>query len=340
MKKPTSGKRGKTGTTPDFDAGGYRERLRRVLDDVFGGSRTAFAAAIGRSGSRLSAWIPAYGDSRVEASLPSSEALHAISNASDRSADWLLGFDVPERRTERQTIGDLARELLAHIVRDYERRSSGRPEHVRRRRDGLAHVLGGTLLERERIPRPAKRGDPLPECNIGDVLPKGIITNRSGLGLQILEAEPQQLLARICERIANDANEWEDDNREAERQAVRAEVREIYSDLDGAVEASGRDRETVSRWLLDGALDPLDNRAQAGVKVLGEMWRGMKARKLHNAEEEDRFVSGVLSDMGREATPSTEPENDDEGRAWDEGERKAALALRVQLAGEKSASTK
>lgn len=47
--------------------------------------------------------------------LPRSATLRRLSEVTGRSVDWLLGFDVPELRSERQQIGDLGREVLREL---------------------------------------------------------------------------------------------------------------------------------------------------------------------------------------------------------------------------------
>jgi hypothetical protein len=105
-----------TTAIPAFDAAAFRVRLRDdVLTKDFGGSRVAFARAIGAHPSRLSAWIPKYGEHRAENSLPGSDALFRICAAANRSAHWLLFNTGPERPDLTRTEAKLADEVAVEI---------------------------------------------------------------------------------------------------------------------------------------------------------------------------------------------------------------------------------
>lgn len=202
------------------------------------------------------------------------------------SMDYLIGEDVPQRLTDRKQVGNLAREFLAHVVRDYERRTSGGSEFHRRRRDGLAFAIGGHLKEGQPTPRPKKRGDPLPSVNVGDVLEDGgIITNRGLAGLQVLKADPQIFLARVCDRIATEADQWETDHVESEWEAVRrdiAKLRPHAAEIAAALRDQTHEPATeaiVNDRLLKAALDPSDARAVADVILFREYLEGYRKRE-------------------------------------------------------------
>jgi len=116
-----------SGRTSAFDAAGFRDRLRRVLAEDFGESRRAFADAIGVYESRLSAWIPKYGESRVETSLPGSGALHRICAASTRSAHWLLFGAGPERPDLTRTQAELEDDVKSYLVPKIATAATGAP---------------------------------------------------------------------------------------------------------------------------------------------------------------------------------------------------------------------
>lgn len=117
------------GRAAALDEVAYRKRLRDVLGKDYGGSRKAFAKAVGAYQSRLSAWIPKYGEARAEKSLPSSAALFAICKATGRSADWLLFGDGPEYRRISRSLANLKDDLqivvAARVLPSAEREGAG-----------------------------------------------------------------------------------------------------------------------------------------------------------------------------------------------------------------------
>lgn len=232
-----------------------------MIADQYGNSRTAFAQSLSDAGKKdigttaVSGWC----DHGI---VPGGKHLALIANCADVSVDWLLGFEVPRRRTDRELIGDLARELVRELVNRYDGRAT------RARRDGLSHHVGGTI-EREIEPE----GLALSPIAVGEQLVDGRVVLGDGVfGLQLLAVDPQEFLARmykivdsrefletLCEIVIRRANAWELDHEESEVSAVRDAVRTTFAQL-----SSSRDPDILER-LLRAALNPLDSRAQAAL---------------------------------------------------------------------------
>src|SRR6185437_13820508 len=87
------------------------ERLREVVR--MAGSQSALADSLGEPRSTISAW---FGRKPRRATA---EQLWTISYVYDVSLDWLFGFSVPMRRTDRERVGalraDLRQELLTAV---------------------------------------------------------------------------------------------------------------------------------------------------------------------------------------------------------------------------------
>ena len=87
------------------------ERLREVVQ--MAGSQSALADSLGEPRSTISAW---FGRKPRRATA---EQLWTISYVYDVSLDWLFGFSVPMRRTDRERVGalraDLRQELLTAV---------------------------------------------------------------------------------------------------------------------------------------------------------------------------------------------------------------------------------
>lgn len=92
---------------------GFADRLRTVVRDLPEGSRTIekFSRALGAPRhTTVSAWLNGH-------SRPGSRFLGKIGEVTGVSVDWLLGFDVPKDRSEREQVGALRGALREHLVR-------------------------------------------------------------------------------------------------------------------------------------------------------------------------------------------------------------------------------
>jgi transcriptional regulator with XRE-family HTH domain len=87
----------------------FRARFDTLLRETSGGSRTAFADLLGVSTSHVSKWCDG-------GSLPGAKSLERIAARTGVSIDWLLGFEVPQRRAERAKIGSLEAELYEVLL--------------------------------------------------------------------------------------------------------------------------------------------------------------------------------------------------------------------------------
>lgn len=255
-----------------------------------------------------------------EICTPDLAPLKDVADVLDVSVDYLLGYDVPKRRTDREPVGELATGLLRHVVLDYEHRPK-KSLYLNRRRDGLAQVVGGTLLNGQPTPTPAERGDPWPSVEIGDVLAKGIIVNRLLLsGLQILAVDPQAFLASVCEHIAQDADTWELEHREEERRSV---VDDIAKLLPEAAEIANALREEtleaaseaiVNRRLARAALEPLDPRSQADVLLFAKHLAKTRARRTAQEANTRQLTETISQLVAAELNGATMPEPKAESR--------------------------
>ena len=88
----------------------FVDHLREVVQDA--GSQNSLADALGVPRSTVSAWFAA---KRVR--LPTPEQLWRISHLFDVSMDWLLGFSVPKRRSEREKVGVVWEELRSEVLK-------------------------------------------------------------------------------------------------------------------------------------------------------------------------------------------------------------------------------
>jgi len=302
-----------TGHRPSKRAGGrlgdqFREKLKRLV--IREGSQRAFAKKLRVGGASEVDYSPRVGEWLAGKNLPGFESLQRIASVCDVSVDWLFGFDVGQRLTDREPVGELSRALVDHVLRIYETRADSR------RRDGLAHVLGGILLERQSVPphvvRPTVddtnvRDDDWPK--VLDTLPDGrIVTNRSLFGLQLLEVDAQAFLSRVADRVVTDADVWEQENQEIERSRVREDVLRLLAFASEVAEAEGAATGTtvqssdVLERLLHAALNPLEPSAQANILILKESLAAFRKKReslnsLHAALAED--IAAILNEQRR-----------------------------------------
>ena len=253
---------------------------------------------------------------------PDVVSLVEVSRVVDVSVDHLLGAAVPRRLSDREPLGNPASALLAYVVKDYVRRSE------RRRRDGLAATVGGRIVNGEPTPEDPdyleevakRRADALarnmpffapsrPDWpRVGDVLPDGrIVTNREFNGLQVLEADAKAFLTRVSDRVFAEAEEWEENHKESERETVREHIRALRSHAAeiamAMTEASPQPTTEldVVKQLLHTSLNPLSQLAQADLLILA---RTLKAyRERHHAFDKvhDEFMAA-----GRAAAASSD----------------------------------
>lgn len=242
--------------------------------------------------------------------LPAAESLRLIADKFDVSVDWLLGFEVPERRTDRERVGDLALALSQYVARDYDRRAE------RQRRDGLAAAMGGKLVDVE-PPRPSKPGEPWPDPpSPGDALSDGrIVTHQTFFsGLRVLDVDPQVFLGRVCDSVFRDAEAWEEAHQEDERTAVRDSVAELLADFETVVKAMGGERESVYRDLINAALDPLNTHAQSGIIGLGRMRRQHVQQQAAWNEAMDGIIRRAVEELHlNESQDSANPSQNRDG---------------------------
>jgi transcriptional regulator with XRE-family HTH domain len=89
------------------------DRLREVAKTA--PSQNAFAESVGVTHSIASDWINGK-------RLPTREQLWSVSQVYDVSVDWLLGFPVPRRRSDRELVGTLRLDLRDELLKDVRRR--------------------------------------------------------------------------------------------------------------------------------------------------------------------------------------------------------------------------
>lgn len=291
----------------------FREKLKSLI--AIEGSQRALARKLRHGDASDTDYSPRVGEWLRGKNLPGFNNLQRIAQVCDVSVDWLVGFDVGRRRTDREPIGDLSRALLEHVVRFYEARADGR------RRDGLANALGGKLQENEPVPAEARKrmadsGFDWPSP--GDVLPDGrIVTNRGVFGLQLLEVDPQALLERISEGIVEAAETWEQENQEAERQRVREDILRLLpfaAEIASAVEAmtgTVMTKADVLGQLLHAALNPLEPNSLTDVLLFQNHLGAFRRRSQTWSSLETEIVADIIAQIGRA---------DEESHSLDSGE--------------------
>src|SRR5687768_2055076 len=116
-----------------------REALKRAvsagLSTLIGESPTAFERRVGVPHGTLQGWLQA---GKKYAALARLEMLAVVCDKTDTSLDWLAGYEVPQRRSDREPVGEIARALVDHVLGDYLKRRMGH-----RYVDGIAQVLRG-----------------------------------------------------------------------------------------------------------------------------------------------------------------------------------------------------
>lgn len=178
-------------------AGTVGQRLRQLIDDEYDGKPYRFARHLAAAPhprgfrrvsidtSNVSAWCGG-------GIIPSAETLAWLGLCADVSIDWLLGFDVPRRRSAREPVGDLAGELRSEVVRRHDR------DAARSGWSGIADVVGGPdgVSEVETVDPNVR---PVPQA--GDLLPDGRVVVRrleDGKRIQVLASDPAAFLDQVC----------------------------------------------------------------------------------------------------------------------------------------------
>jgi len=273
----------------------FRLKLGSLVAEA--GSQRAFAKRLREGDASTTDYSPRIGEWLSGKNLPGFENLQRIAVAFNRSVDWLLGFDVAERRTDREPIGSLSSSLMEHIVRYYETHSA------KRRRNGLAKVLGGKLMERQSLLHDAKTASDSTLPSPGDVLPDGtIVTNRSAFGLQVLTADPQSFLQSVCEWTFQQAEDWEAGNMESERKLVRADVASLMPLVPKIAlaerEVANRDTKEPDIYvgLLQASLNPLDAKSQTAIMLFREHLHIYETREKEWEESKLQITAAVRAE--------------------------------------------
>ena len=200
----------------------------------------------------------------------------------DVSIDHLLGYPVPERRSDREPVGELATALIDYVVRDYIRRAP------HQRRDGLAETVGGLLNSeplsvRRKMPAHGDASSGTFQIDVGNA----VLLRR----LLLVVNNPQSFLAQTADWTFQRAERWEEEHKEPERQLVRDEVRRLARHLDVLSLELERSPDQVLMVLLDGALDPLDPNKQSWVLGLGRDLRAYQERAASDTAAEEEFAT-------------------------------------------------
>ena len=214
-----------------------------------------------------------------ELKTPDLPGLLEVADVLDVSIEFLLGYPVPQRRSDREPPGELARALVEHVIRKYCARSA------HSRRDGLAEVVGGRWLRRPT----ATEGKQL-DGVVADVGNPGL---RQHLWLQV--ENPQRYLEQVTEMVFDNAERWEDKHKEPERQAVRDAIGGLMQHVPVLATRVGKATEDLLQILLAAALSPLSPDSQASVTSL---------RQHHLPGDLERLVNTA----GVEAADLTEQE--------------------------------
>jgi hypothetical protein len=217
---------------------------------------------------------------------PDIATLREVANMLDVSVDYLLGYPVPKRRSDRELVADLAPALVEHVVREAVIRS------VRSRREGLAEIVHGQLSPR-RSESPFKKviGAEPTGTQIGDLLKSGEIVVNGLLKLKVQDA--RQFLEDVCTWVSERAEKWESDHEEDERAEVRAEVRRLQANVPRIAVLEGREPAEIMGILLDAALDPRSPKAQGALSELGRAVATQEIKARAEAEDEARLAEKI-----------------------------------------------
>jgi hypothetical protein len=141
---------------------------------------------------------------------------------------------------------------------------------------------------------------------VGDALADGrIVTNRSVFGLQLLDADAKAFLERVCDQVFEEAEKWEDDHKESEREVVRQHVDHLSPNAQeiarAMVEGTGAPttEADVLRRLLRACGDPLSPAAQTQIIAMGEQLRAYRQRRAQHqvhVKHLDAVIDEVLTE--------------------------------------------
>lgn len=218
---------------------------------------------------------------------PDSEPLCEIAELLGVSIDYLIGRDVPPRASDRERIGDLARDLAQHIVRDYfERQSENQfgPLDWLEPSSALVHLVdgeyvefaGSEMLDGTEWSIPRKTGEWISEncCSL-------LATEDYILAV---EFDPQKLLTKMLDSFANEANAYFVSHKKLREENVR--VWSVVTMQRASAIAASRTRNGTStseadvlRVLGKLAADPLSmNLQREAAELSGEVER--EARRV------------------------------------------------------------
>ena len=109
----------------DFDHAAFVDRLWVLIRRL--GGQSAAERLCGVPHSSMSRWL-----NRKRHCFPSMPTLLKLTRHADVSMDWLLGYAVPQRRSDREQLGDLRRELRKAFMAEISARTGVPSHHVDR----------------------------------------------------------------------------------------------------------------------------------------------------------------------------------------------------------------
>lgn len=221
---------------------------------------------------------------------PSADGLRLIAEKTGVSIDWLLGLSPLRRITDRERVGDLAREFVIHVVRAY------RGSKYAHWGEGLADVLGAARVTRESA-NFAANAEVEDNPDGGFVV---LVKDGRGLGNAYHIRDASAFLIDVTARLTAEADKFEERRDGTEAARIREECIEgltiLSQMMDEEVEEFGRPREVISAELAAGRVDP----AWDGAGQTGRFW-ATQLRNWRLANRRRQEVVGRLSDRLSEA---------------------------------------
>lgn len=224
------------------------------LSEAVGDSPGAFESLTGVPHGTLQGWLQ---HGKPYAALPTLDRLRVVAERADISLDWLAGFDVPRRRSDREPVGELAQALVAHVHLHYLERRGQSHLYV----DGIARVLHGEPMWGPEGLRVVKVDDPRPF--LADV--------------ETWAFEAAEAIERRSASIA--------------RERLLDAMRKLESRLHALTEAyrdGGAAERDARATLLGAALAPDLNLARGVVRELSAKMDEIERRQAHNRAQGDR----------------------------------------------------
>lgn len=245
----------RTPRTSTKRAGGeWGDRIRHNLNELKGERSAKQWARDLKLGSRaVTQWLSAD-------ALPSAAALRAISDHEKVSTDWLLDYDVPKRRSDRELAGDLAEALLKYVVPEYARRRAGIDLFVW----AVAEILHGDVTKKSLLQPDDARLFVQFRPRSGD--PRGIAV-----------ADRQHFLADVVDWVHSRVAEIMARETAQQESTVRNDMEQALKNLRLVAKRSGLTAEEQlphALSFLEAAVNPRDARK-------AELAR-MRAAELHN----------------------------------------------------------